>query len=89
MGDPRPHRGPAEERDGDPQHNHRGPPPEGLGTLHGPEELHHIRRSAKMTSALSAKESLLFRFLFNEDLAVSKGDSSIHFVPNEADKRGA
>lgn len=53
MGDPRPHGGPAEERDGDPQHNHRGPPPEGLGALHGPEECHHIRRSAKKMDAWS------------------------------------
>lgn len=52
MGDPRPHGGPAEERDGDPQHNHRGPPPEGLGALTGPEEPHHIRRSDKRYGCL-------------------------------------
>lgn len=44
VGDSRPHGGPAEERDGHPQHHHRRPPPEGLGALAGPEEHHHIRR---------------------------------------------
>lgn len=44
MGDARPHGGPAEERDGHPQHHHWRPPPEGLGALAGPEEHHHIGR---------------------------------------------
>lgn len=43
VGDPRPHRGPAEERDGHPQHDHRGPAPKGLGALPDPEEHHHGR----------------------------------------------
>ena len=47
LGDPRPHGGRAEERDGDPEHHHRGPASEGLGALPGSEELHHIRRSVK------------------------------------------
>lgn len=50
MGNPRPHGGPAEERDGHSEHHHRRPPAEGLGALHGPEEPHHIRRS--VTAAL-------------------------------------
>ena len=80
MGDSRPHGGPAEERDGDPQHNHRGPPPEGLGALSGPEEPHHIRRSAEKNvhmAALSAKEPLFIKHLFKQDLAAPKGDNSM------------
>lgn len=44
MGDAHPHRGAAEERDGDPEHNHRGPPFEGLGALHDYEEPNNARR---------------------------------------------
>lgn len=82
MGDPHPHGGSAEEWDGNPQHDYRRPPPEGLGALHGPEELHHIRRSAKMNGCLFrlllwVQKSPLFRYLVNQDLTVLKGDYSV------------
>lgn len=44
MGKTHPHRGPAEERDGDPEHNNGGPPSEGLGAIHDPEEPHDAGR---------------------------------------------
>lgn len=82
MGDPHPHGSSAKERDGDPQHNHRGPPPEGLGTLNGPEELHCNRRSANNNGCLSANLYLTRIWVF------SKGDKSVlHSGPSVTPER--